>query len=383
MPRVPVFGDAHDGIPSSSRHLIDLRGLDLTPIECQDDVKMTSEDANVEGVDVNSKRVETAQIGEVIPGFRGTALVQRGGEVVFQYAGGTTGRQPDSTIDVTTRFQIASVSKQFTAAAVLLLVDRGLVSLDDHLVDLLEGSPSTWEGITVHQLLCHTSGLVHWQQLPELDLTARVPVDEELALFRRAPLLSVPGSAYAYSSPGYVLLAHIVERVSGSPYRDFLTDEIFSPLELRSTFAGNGEGESDLASPLNRGESVVSFELDVVGMGAGDAWSTIGDLAAWDAALDTGRLLSEESRRRMFSVHTPVAIEQDGLTLDGYGYAWFLGDVLGHSIVFHTGDNAGFQSINATLPDDDARFIALTNDTATDLLGTSLSLLAVAIGVSS
>lgn len=326
-----------------------------------------------------SKGAKTVRTSEVVPDLRGTALVERGGEVVFQYAGGTTGGQPDAPIDVGTRFQIASVSKQFTAAAVLLLVDRGPLSVDDHLADLLEGSPPIWEGITVHQLLCHTAGLVHWPQLPELDLTAHLPANEELELFRRAPLVSVPGTAYAYSSPGYVLLAHIVERVSGMPYREFLAHEIFSPLGLRSTFAGNGVGEVDLASPLHSGEPVASFELDVVGMGAGDAWSTIEDLAAWDAALDAGRILSEESRRQMFTVHTPVTEELGGVRIDGYGYAWYMADVGGHSIVFHTGGNAGFQSINATMPDDDARFIALTNDTSTDLFGTALSLMAAAL----
>ena len=115
-------------------------------------------------------------------------------------------------------------------------------------------------------------------------------------------------------------------------------------------------------------------------MGAGDAWSTIGDLAAWDAALDAGKLLSEESHRQMFTVHTPVTEEVGGLTLDGYGYAWYMANVGGHSVVFHTGGNAGFQSINAILPDFDARFIALTNDTSTDLFGTALSLLVVAVG---
>jgi CubicO group peptidase (beta-lactamase class C family) len=327
-----------------------------------------------------SHELDTSHVNHVVPGLRGTALVQRQGETVFEYVGGTTGGDPDTPIDVTTRFQIASVSKQFTAAAVLVCVDRGLLSLDDHVVDLLDGSPSRWEPITVHQLLCHTAGLVHWPQLPELDLTAVVPPGEVLDVFGRAPLLSVPGTGYSYSSPGYVLLARIVEGASGTPYRDFLADEIFSPLELRSTFAGNGADRPNLAVPLHEGEPVASFELDAVGMGAGDAWSTIGDLAAWDAALDAGKLLSEESHRRMFTVHTPVTEELGGLTLDGYGYAWYMANVGGHSVVFHTGGNAGFQSINAILPDDDARFIALTNDTSTDLFGTALSLLVVAVG---
>ena len=326
-----------------------------------------------------SDNKESARADDVVSGLRGTALVERGGEALLRYAGGTTGGQPDMPIDIGTRFQIASVPKQFTAAAVLLLVDRGQLALDDRVVDLLEGSPASWEGITMHQLLCHTSGLVHWPQLPQLDLTSRVPADDVLEHFRRAPLLSEPGTAYAYSSPGYVLLAHVVERVSSSRYRDFLANEIFTPLGLRSTFVGNGGEEPDLAAPLHLGERVDSFELDVVGMGAGDAWSTVGDLSAWDAALEAGQLLSDDSRRRMFTIHTPVNEELGGVRIDGYGYAWYMADVAGHQVVFHTGGNAGFQSINATLPGDSARFIALTNDTSTDLFGTALALLGVAL----
>ena len=104
--------------------------------------------------------------------------MRRGGADVLRYAGGTTGGHPDAPISISTRFQIASVSKQFTAAAVLLLVDRSLLSVDDRLADLLEGSPSSWDGITVHQLLCHTAGLAHWPQAPALDLTAPIPPDE-------------------------------------------------------------------------------------------------------------------------------------------------------------------------------------------------------------
>jgi CubicO group peptidase (beta-lactamase class C family) len=318
-------------------------------------------------------------IPDVLQGLRGTALVQRDEAEVYRHAGGTSGGQPDLPIVDGTRFQLASVSKQFTAAAVLLLVERGQLTVDDLVVDLLDHSPSSWREITVHQLLCHTAGLVHWAQLPGLELTAPMHRDEELELFRRAPLLSEPGTSYAYSSPGYVLLAHIVELVSGTPYREFLSSEIFSPLGLRATFAGNGEGESLRAAPLHQGEPVASFELDVVGMGAGDVWSTVDDLATWDVALQAGSFLSDESRRQMFTIHAPMTEELGGVQLDGYGYAWIMANVAGHRLVFHTGDNAGFQSINATMPDDGARFILLTNDTSTDLLGSALALLDVAL----
>lgn len=312
--------------------------------------------------------------------LRGTALVQRGGRDLLRYAGGTTGGVPDTPIELGTRFQLASVSKQFTAAATLLLVDRGAIRLDDRVVDLLGGGPATWEPITVHHLLCHTAGLVHWRQLPALDLSAPIDAEDELAQFAATPLLGAPGAQYSYSSPGYVLLAHIVERASGTPYREFLASELFTPLGMTKTFAGNGVGEDNLASPTHEGERVASFELDVVGMGAGDVWSTVDDLSIWDQALLDGRVLSPAARTRMFEPQAPITETIEGIEFYGYGYGWYLGDLFGHRAVFHPGDNAGFEALNVLLPDDDARFIALTNDSSTDILALGIRLLAVAVG---
>lgn len=321
--------------------------------------------------------------GEAVPidlGIPGVALVQRRGADLVRYTSGSTGGEPDAAITLGTRFQLASVSKQFTAAAVLVLLDRGLLSTEDRLVELLEGCPDAWDAVTVHHLLCHTAGLVHWKELPTLDLTAPCTHDALFRHFADVPLLHEPGERYAYSSPGYVLLAWIVERVSGVPYREFLARELFAPLGLTSTLAGNGARAADLAAPRNDGKAVASFELDVVGMGAGDLWSTVGDLARWDEALLGGQLLGDATCKAMFMVHARMEEEEvAGVRFEGYGYGWFLADVGGHRLFFHTGDNAGFQSINAILPDDDARFMVLTNDASADLLGVSLQLLAAAL----
>jgi CubicO group peptidase (beta-lactamase class C family) len=321
------------------------------------------------------------ELGPQLAGLRGVALVRRAGVDDVRVAGGTAGGGPAATpIGPETRFQIASISKQFTAAATMLLVDRGALSVDDHLVEILDGCPSTWREITIHHLLCHTSGLVHWPQLPDLDLTAQVSDDELLATFGAPALLSAPGERYSYSSPGYVLLAHVVQRVSGIPYRTFLAEELFGPLAMDATFAGNGGAAHDLATPLHDGVPVASFELDGVGMGAGDVWSTVDDLANWDAVIETRLVLSDASRRRTFQPHAAVDDEIPGVKFHGYGYGWYLAEIDGHRVNFHTGGNAGFQSINAVLPDDDALFVALTNDTATDLLGVALELLEIAFG---
>jgi CubicO group peptidase (beta-lactamase class C family) len=314
------------------------------------------------------------------PDLRGAVLLQRGSEDLIAAAGGTTGAVPDADCTLGTRFQIASVSKQFTAAATLLLADRRLLSVDDPASRWLHGCPATWGSITVRHLLSHSAGLVHWTDLPGLDVTRPIEADEELRWFAGAPLLGAPGARFSYSSPGFVLLAWIVERASGQPYASFLAREIFGPLEMTATFAGNGGGRPGLAAGHKAGARVTSMELDKVGMGAGDVWSTVGDLARWDRALASGEILGDGSRQAMLSVQAPIDSGGDGLVrTEGYGYGCFIGRLPdGRRVFYHTGDNDGFVAINAWFPDDDVRLAVVSNEETTDLMGLVREALATA-----
>ena len=295
-------------------------------------------------------------------------VVEQDGREIVALAGGMTGASPDSACDLGTRFQIASVSKQFTAAAALLLAERGALSGSDPVSRWLARGPPGWDQVTVHHLLSHTSGLPHWRDLPGLDLTAPASAEDLLGRLRSAGLLFVPGQRHSYSSPGYVLLAHIIEQAADLPYARFLAEEIFGPLAMRSTFAGNPAGQPGLASGHHAGTPVASWDLDTANKGTGDIWSTAPDLAAWDQALASGRLLGAASRQAMLTAHVPVT-EDYGLAVrpQGYGYGWFLGTGPGgRRAIYHPGDNAGFLALNAWFPDHDTRLIMLTNDETTD-----------------
>ena len=275
-----------------------------------------------------------------------------------------------------TRFQIASVSKQFTAAAVLLLAERGGLSLDDRIGQRLGGCPPAWHDITLHHLLNHTSGLGHWHEHPMIDLARRVEPAELLAAFHRVPPLFPPGAGWHYSSPAYVLLAHVVQEAAGRPYRDFLADEIFVPLGLAGTFAGSPGDRSDIAQGHDRdGRPIGSWDLDVVNVGAGDVWSTTADLVTWIDGLRAGRLLGERYRDLMLSEQAPTGGVGDAR---GYGYGWFVGAVDGRPWFHHSGDNAGFIAFDACLPELDCRIVLLSNSdrydpaTITDLLTVAL-----------
>jgi CubicO group peptidase (beta-lactamase class C family) len=165
------------------------------------------------------------------------------------------------------------------------------------------------------------------------------------------------------------LLAWIVERAADQPYASFLAREIFEPLGMVASFAGNGDGEPGLAAGHRAGIRVASFELDTVGMGAGDVWSTVADLARWDRALASGRILAESSRRAMLTVQAPIDAPDGLIRTEGYGYGWFIGrDSGGRRVMYHTGDNAGFVAVNAWFPDDDVRLAVVSNEETTDLM---------------
>ena len=276
-----------------------------------------------------------------------------------------------------TRFQIASVSKQFTAAAVLLLAERGLLSLDDRIGRRLGGCPPEWRDITLHHLLTHTSGLGHWDDYPMIDLARRVEPAELRDTFHRVPPLFAPGAGWHYSSPAYVLLAHVVQDAAGRSFQDFLADEICTPLGMTGTFAGSPGHRTDIARGHDRdGQPFGSWDLDVVNAGAGDVWSTTADLVTWIDGLRAGRLLGARSRELMLSEQAPTG---QGGDATGYGYGWFVGSVGGHAWFHHSGDNAGFIAFVACLPELDCRIVMLNNSDVYDP-GMIEELVAVALG---
>jgi CubicO group peptidase (beta-lactamase class C family) len=299
----------------------------------------------------------------------GSVLVMRGESVATQNSDGPADESTPNT--AATRFQIASVSKQFTAAAVLLLAERGVLGLDDPMRRWIGGGLPSWAGITLRQLLVHTSGLPHWRAYdPDLDGVTPWPPAELIALFQSRELVHPPGSVWSYSSPAYRLLGEIVQRAADQPYADFLQREIFDRLGLTATFAGSPGDRPDVARGYWDGVEQPSLELDTVNLGAGDLWSTPGDLIGWTDALRAGRLLGPDSLDFMF---TPRLEAEAGAR---YGCGWYHEMINGEPMLYHSGDNSGFKSFNAFLPESDRRLAILTNEFATDILAALMSLLA-------
>jgi CubicO group peptidase (beta-lactamase class C family) len=300
--------------------------------------------------------------------MRGVAAVRRHGATLAEWVGGLADADSGRPCTAGTRFQICSVSKQFTAAAVLLLADRGRVALDDPLPRWFADAPPQWQDITLHHLLTHTSGLGHWREYPGLDPYQQVPEEQLVELLRPVPLKSRPGDQWSYSSPGFILLGWIVQHASGEPFDAFMADQVFGPLGLRSTSAGDPPGGPDMARGYHGGQPVRSFDM-ATNAGTGSVWSTVDDLIRWDNALAAGELLSAGRRDAMLTAHAPLGPDEVGtgspLTAHGYGYGWAIGTLAGRRIYFHTGDNPGYLSFNAWLPDDDVQIALLANEEET------------------
>ena len=301
--------------------------------------------------------------------FPGALVAVGGGTRVIESYSGLADHQTGDPCGPGTRFQLASVSKQFTAAATMLLVEQGVLSVTDPIGRWIKPTPPSWHAITVHQLLTHTSGLGHWPEYPDVNLYGGVDPDREITAFRSRELLFPPGSRWRYSSPGYVLLAHIIERASGEAYAAFLTERVLRHAHLDETFVGNAHGRPRVAKGYCDGQPVDTFDLGVVGIGAGDVSSTGVDLASWIRALGSGPVLKDHSRRTMFESHAVVGGDRTSTLVSDmhYGYGLFVGRARGAPVIYHTGDNAGFKAISVWLPENDLALSVLSNEESTDL----------------
>jgi CubicO group peptidase (beta-lactamase class C family) len=314
-----------------------------------------------------------------VVGLRGTAMVTVGGSARADLAGGLADNEAGVPCTSGTRFQLCSVSKQFTAAAVMLLVESGRLDLREPVGRWLPEGPPQWQQVTLHHLLSHTAGIPHWLEAPGLDPAEPMSISDRLKTIQAAPLRTEPGAQWHYSSPGFLLAGLIVERASGQPYPEFLAEQILSPLQLTETTVGGAPGA--VARGYKDGQPVVPWDLDAM-PGTGDLWSTAGDLTRFTAALHGGELIAASSLRAMCTAHAPLEDDDEGeprLTTTGYGYGMYTGIFAGHAAWYHSGDNPGYQSFACWIPDQAASIVILVNDEAANLTGLLRQLLPVAL----
>ncbi len=284
------------------------------------------------------------------------ALVAQGDKVIFSKAYGMADKEKGIKNTLNTKFQIGSITKQFTAMGIMILKERKLINLQDPLSKLMDNIPEIWETITIHQLLTHTSGLMHSWQLPNFLEKGASPkaLDEVLNYFKDQPLIAKPGEKFHYSGLGYFLLAKVIEIKSSKTWSDFIQTEIFDKLGMTNSGAGKDNAHvNDLAKGYTKTNGELSevpyFYMPVL-RGGGDMYSTAKDLLKWDNALRDKKLISEESYQL---IYTPEK--------NNYGYGWTINKHHGKERIAHGGGVPGFNTYNARYPEIDLVVIAFTN----------------------
>ena len=294
-------------------------------------------------------------------------MVTKSGSILTDLAQGLANVESGVPCTSDTRFQLCSVSKQFTAAAVMLLVESGRLDLGEPVDQWLSGAPPQWRQVTLHHILSHTAGIPHWLEAPSLDPAEPMSIAQRLEVIQATPLRTEPGAQWHYSSPGFLLAAFIVGRASGEPYQQFLAERILSPLQLTQTTLGSSPKSA--ARGYKAGQPVAPFDLDTM-PGTGDIWSTAGDLTRFTTALHHGELITASSLRAMCTAHVHIDDDDDGeprLTTTGYGYGMFTGIFAGYAALYHPGDNPGYQSLACWIPDRAGSIVILVNNEAVSM----------------
>jgi CubicO group peptidase (beta-lactamase class C family) len=316
-------------------------------------------------------------------------LVRRDGKTVFERGYGVRDLRSRERIDPVTGFRLASLTKQLTATAVTLLVRDGKLRYEDTLADLFPAFPAYGNGITVRHLLTHTSGLPDYEDLMAAAEKGRAPIwtadrqihdDEVLALLRgETKGVFAPGTSWAYSNSGYVVLGLVVARVSGKPFGDFLRQRIFAPLEMEDTLAyekGRNEVRRRAYGHARDGDGFREADQSPTSatLGDGGVYSSVEDLAKWDEALRVSELLSPAWMKPAL---TPVKLadgsathwppgEKSGDNLDpgqpvSYGFGWLLDPWRGRPRMWHHGETTGFHTVIERFPDDGLTIVILAN----------------------
>jgi len=297
-----------------------------------------------------------------IPGL--SLAVVRGGEVVFARGYGMANVELSVPATPDSVYELASVSKQFTATAIMLLVEDGKLGLDDPITDRLPNLPEAWGGITVRNLLNHTSGIDEYFQTSRLSLRRDYTTDELIKLVADLPLRFSPGERWAYTDTNYLILGMIVEKVGGQSLAEFLAERIFQPLGMGATRVNdtlavipNRATGYDRHGETLRIRDFISPTLAAIG--DGEVVSSVLDLAKWDAALDSEVLLKRSVLQQMW---TPAKLKDGKPT--SYGLGWAIGEQSGHKFVKHSGVVPGFNAHISRFADDRLTVIVLANTTS-------------------
>jgi len=310
-------------------------------------------------------------------------LVIKDGQPVFRKGYGVADLRTLQKIGPETNFRLASLTKQFTATAVMLLVHDDKLHYEDRLTDVFPDFPAYGKAITIRQLLNHTSGLIDYEDIMAKQYAGIS--DDKIPQIRDAGVLDLlkhetgtkftPGSRWAYSNSGYVVLAMVVEKRSGMKFGDFLRQRIFTPLGMTGTIAYE-KAKSEVThrayghTKTADGWHETDQSSTSATLGDGGVYTSLNDLEKWDAALTVHTLLTAKEMEQALTAATlangaPLR-QLNGSLAPLYGFGWFLNPYRGHRRYSHYGETVGFRNATQRFPDDHLTVIVLSNRAEVD-----------------
>ncbi len=290
-----------------------------------------------------------------------TFLISKNGNIIYEKAFGLANLELNVPMKTNNVFEIGSMTKQFTAISILMLMEKGKLDLDDEITKFIPGYPTNGNKITIHHLLTHTSGIKNFTSVKGLNAIAKKDLSpsELIDFFKDEPIDFIPGEKFKYNNSGYVILGHIIEKTTGMSYADFVEKQIFEKLEMTaSQYASHREVIQNRASGYHNGNGyinsrAISYTLPY---SSGALMSNINDMLKWQEAIKNNLLISKKTTEKAFTNYTL----NNGEHIN-YGYGWHVKTINGVTVREHGGAIFGFKSMGVSLPDEDIYVIGLNN----------------------
>ncbi len=308
------------------------------------------------------------------------ALISKGGKPIYRKAFGMASMENNVALTPEHVFEIGSITKQFTAVSILMLVEQGKLSLEDPINKYIENYPMHGHTITIHHLLTHTSGIKsytgmeRWTKLWRNDMTPQEMID----LFKEEPMDFAPGEKYLYNNSAYFMLGYIIEKASGVSYPDFVEKNIFTPLGMKNSYYGSkSKIIKNRALGYQKAEEYINAEYLSLTQpyAAGSIMSTVDDLLLWNTAVHANKLVKKETLQKAFTNY-----KLNNGKLINYGYGWGLNDINGSATFEHSGGIFGYTTNAIYLPKEDVFVAVFSNCDCNPPGDVSTRMAALAIG---
>ncbi len=309
------------------------------------------------------------------------ALIARDGKVIYRKAFGNANLELNVAMKPENVFELGSITKQFTAVSILMLLEQGKLGLDDDITKYIPDYPTHGKKITIHQLLNHTSGIKSYTDMESFIKMARTDMtpSEIIDVFKNEPMDFDPGEQWRYNNSGYIILGFIIEKASGKPYAEFIENNIFKKLGMTHSYYGNHNtiipNRASGYQPKEPGFANADFLSMTLPYAAGSLMSTVDDMLIWNQALHNNNLITKENKQKAFTNHK----DNKGNPVY-YGYGWGPNEINGSPTVEHGGGIFGYTTMGVYVPGENVYTIVLTNTSGNSPTNQAIKMTAIAIG---